>query len=172
MNARIRMSTLGIFSLLMIGLLAFTPSPAQAITALPAAEKGSHDDVGYTFNFDFFQTTDGVTPRGKKDNSSVFVNLKTINISDANLYVDGRNQNGEYVNCMGGTTANVTRNTAKGNWRIQSLVYERFKNYGAMAQLTGWGKGNTGSISGVWSPDSYTSRGYPFLNGTPNPNIW
>lgn len=64
----------------------------------------------------------------------------------------------------------VTRYTSPGQYRIQNLVYERFGN--TEARLTGWGKGNTGTITGAWSADSYTYRNYPFLNATPNPLVW
>ena len=72
--------------------------------------------------------------------------------------------------CMGGADAVVNRGL-KGHFCIRNLVYERFGQSGvANSQLTGWGMKNTGTIDGVWSPDSLYN--YTPLNGYCNPNIW
>lgn len=131
-------------------------------------------DTPVHFDFTFYQTTAGAGERDKYNATSTYIYLDTIDINEVNLYVDGgpNNSNTPLVNCMGGADAVVTRHKeAKKPYCIRNLVYERFGASGiADAELTGWGKGNTGKVTGVWSPDSL--RAYTPLNGYCNPDIW
>lgn len=128
-------------------------------------------DRDFEFNFSLLGTTDGSTIQKKHNSSSTYVYLDAVNISAAQLYVDGRAPGSvAFHNCMGGADAVVNSNL-HGQYCIRNLVYERYGAMGyAEAQLTGWGMGNSGSIVGKWSPDSM--RTYTPLNGYCNPNIW
>ncbi|MDN0055792.1 hypothetical protein [Collinsella ihumii] len=171
-----RMNVMGrvfVLMCLVVGCFAVAfPTASYAIDQRAISQPRGHADNPFYFYFDLMDVTEEDQPQSKEDNSSAYVYLDHVYIDEAWLYVDGRNQYGEYVNCMGGANAVVNRGTRLGAWRIRQLVYERFSDYGAMALLTGWGQGNPGTVDGVWSSDCYMEQNYEPLNGYPNPNIW
>lgn len=164
-----------------VGCFVATALACSALGALPAvamADEGGpsivpmhNNDCKFHFDFTFLQETAGDSIELKHNASSTYVRLDSVNIDAAQLYVDGAVPNStNLVNCMGGADAVVNRGL-KGQFCIRNLVYERFGQSGvANSQLTGWGMKNTGTIDGVWSPDSLYN--YTPLNGYCNPNIW
>lgn len=167
-----------------IGVLAACTCAASLAFAVPAVSFAGDDtgdsgisllhnrDIPFDFHFTFWSTSDRATIERKDNDSSAYVYLKSVDIDAAQLYVDGRSPGtSTFHNCMGGADAVVNRGL-RGQYCIRNLVYERYGGaYGyADAQLTGWGMGNEGNITGEWSPDSMYA--YTPLNGFCNPNIW
>lgn len=167
-----------------IGYLVATALACSALCAVPAmacADEGGstivpmhNEDTDFHFDLDFWNVTAGSSVETKNNDSSTYVKFGTIAISAAQMYVDGGYPGGELVNCMGGADAVINPNlSTKTQYCIRNLVYERFGGRLGYAdsQLTAWGMGNQGKISGDWSPDSLRSD-YTPLNGYCNPNIW
>lgn len=161
-------------ALLGAGIVGVLASAGLMCSPAFAYASDGNKDTPVHFGFTFFQTTAGTAERDKYNATSTYVYLETVDINEVNLYVDGgpNNSNAPLVNCMGGADAVVTRyKETKMPYCIRNLVYERFGASGiADAALTGWGKGNAGSVTGEWSPDSL--RAYTPLNGYCNPDIW
>lgn len=167
----------------LVGLLTVCACASSLLLAPPAvafADEGvdeggisllHNSDRPFDFHFSMFSTSDRATIERKDDDSSAYVYLSSVNISAAKLYVDGRAPGSLTMrNCMGGADATVNSGL-HGQFCIRNLVFERYGSSGyAEAQLTGWGMGNTGDVTGEWSPDSMWS--YTPLNGYCNPNIW
>lgn len=159
-------------ALIVMGAVCAVPTGAYASDEVIAPRHNV--DKNFHFDFSFINQSAGSSIETKDNATSAYVYMTSITIPSAELYVDG----GPYgasvsslVNCMGGTTAKVWSGMRLEQYCIRNLVYERFGQSGkANARLTGWGKGNSGSIRGVWSPDSL--RPYTPLNGYCNPDIW
>lgn len=171
--SRIR-RTVGCFvaTALACGALGALPTVAIADEGSPSIVPMHNDDEPFGFDLDFFGTTDGSTIEEKNNDTSTYVKFDYINIDAAQMYVDGGYKGGSLVNCMGGADAVINRSLPTNvHYCIRNLVFERFGVNGrADSQLTSWGMGYTGTIGGVWSPDSLYD--YTPLNGYCNPNIW
>lgn len=115
----------------------------------------NNKDTGYNFKFSSKGATQGTTGRAKQDDSSVYVKVNSRSGNPIRMYVDGAlTNNGHWVDCTQGSHyANRT-----GEFNIYNSVFESNKRY---ARLTGWAYKGSGTVMGVWSPDSYGT--YPQL---------
>ena len=147
-------------------------APVMAVASTSEVTPYHNVDRAFHFDFSFFQTTAADSRETKHNSTSTYVYISGITVPAANLYVDGGPSGAtSLVNCMGGSTAEVKKGMATGQYCIRNLVYERFGQSGtATCQLTGWSNRETGYVKGDWSPDSL--RSYTPLNGYCNPNIW
>lgn len=121
------------------------------------ASTRSSQDTGWSFSMKF-HGTDGVLPRKKDNNSSVYIYVQYKNMDRYNVYVDGvEGESGSgRVACTDNGEAYVYR---VGEFLISNWVHERRKPY---AQLTGYASYEGGSTGGLWSPDSVGK--YPYIN--------
>lgn len=127
----------------------------SAVTPVFAANT---KDEKFYFWFRAPNQTAGSNGRNKTDSSSVYINIKYIDIQPVNIYVDGSNSsNGGWVNCTINSVAYADR---LGQFRIRNNVYERRYSY---ARITGWSPKSAGTVSGYWSPDCSTTA-YRALN--------
>lgn len=130
-----------------------------ALSAAPAL--ASTTDSTFNFNLRGQGDTHGTAGRKKDTNSSCYVYIKKLTTSGVHLYVDGAVSAGSaYTNQ---TTNGVAIANHTGQYLIHNTVYENACRY---ARLTSWSPSgsSTGTISGVWSPDTSMTGKLPYLN--------
>lgn len=132
---------------------------ALAFAVTPALAANTSDE-GYNFYFYGGGATQGTRPRPKTNTTPVYVRVDTITISSVGLYVDGAySSRGPWTNRTNGGSAPMSQVRGPGRYSIHTSVYESGRRW---ARLTGYSSWPSGSVYGVWSPDS--TRTYTSLN--------
>ncbi len=130
--------------------------------AMASGEEGivPYDTVNRNLTLNLIAgTTYGTTWEPKETYSSTFVQVNSMGTVDwCFLYADGRNYEGQRVNCTNNGQAYLDH---EGYYKLHNTVVE--SGY-RQVQVTAYRTSNPGIISGFWSPDSTDQSWYISLN--------
>lgn len=125
----------------------FTPTTAFARTTIDSKYEFTMPDLG----------TNATGGRIKENNSATYIRVDIKTMQSCRTYVDAQTLFG-WKNETVWEHATVK---ALGKFAIHQNVYE---NHGRCnARLSAWANNGSGTLQGVWSPDSWGS--YPSING-------
>ncbi|WP_163578501.1 hypothetical protein [Gracilibacillus thailandensis] len=132
------------------------------LTLVPISTFASnHGDTSFRFSVSTSNNYAYTGSRSKENTTSTYVNVEQVPITY--IYADVQGYRPSSVSgtnywvdeTLGGDKVTLS----KGKWLVKQLVYE---NGGRSARLKFQRYYGTGTVSGVWSPDSVGS--YPYAN--------
>ncbi len=119
------------------------------LTASPALAAGNTMNTAYSFWFSGTYATQGTAWRQKYTDSVCFVRVDFIDMDEIDFYIDGSTSyDGHATNRTRGGVATACR---PGYFVIHNYVNENGESW---ARLTAMSPNGSGSVRGVWSPDS------------------
>ncbi|MCJ7839332.1 hypothetical protein MUB24_00120 [Lederbergia sp. NSJ-179] len=138
----------------------FVLSASMMLTLIPSSTFASNvKDRPFSF---YVNSSVGYTTaaRAKEDRSSTYVKINQVPVTYIYLDVQGfRPSSVGGTNYWADETIGGTQTARKGEWRVKQNVYE---NGGRSARLKFKRFTQSGTVSGVWSPDSVGNA--PHLN--------
>ncbi len=118
-------------------------APSNAFAA------GNTSNTSYSFSFSGTGATQGTAPRSKLTSSVCYLRVSYLGMNRVNFYIDGAKTN--WNSWVNRTRGGVAVAYYKGHFSIHNYVNENGESY---ARLTAMSPSGSGSVSGMWSPDS------------------
>ncbi|UJW58017.1 hypothetical protein HXZ66_11680 [Bacillus sp. A116_S68] len=136
-------------------------SAIMILTLLPAqAFASNHGDTGFRFNVNTSNNYGTTGSRAKQNTTSTYVKIDQVPAAFIYLHVQGfRPSSTTGSNYWANETVGGRQTATPGQWLVRQMVYE---NGGRSARLRFQRYSASGTVKGVWSPDSIGS--YPRLN--------
>lgn len=129
----------------LIAILGIAPTQAFA--------SGNTSNSSYSFYFSGTGATQGTTARAKYTDSVCYLRVSYLGLNRMNFYIDGSNStSGSWVNRTRGGVATAYYT---GHFSIHNYVNENGESY---ARLTAMSPSGSGTVYGMWSPDSNESN--------------
>lgn len=131
---------------------------AAAVCAAPKnALAANTANSSYSFTFSGTGATQGTAARSKQTSSVCYLRVSYLGLNRMNFYIDGATHPlGPWVNRTCGEVATAYYT---GHFSIHNYVHENHESY---ARLTAMSPSGSGTVTGMWSPDSNESN--PSLN--------
>ncbi|WP_062105424.1 DUF2712 domain-containing protein [Bacillus niameyensis] len=121
----------------------------------PSTFAGNIVDTTFSYNVSLSNKYAYTNPRAKENATSTYVKINQAPGNLIFLDVQGSTSKTNWVN----RTVGVTPLARPGEWRVKQLVYEKGDSF---ARLKFERYNESGTVSGVWSPDSVGNA--PHLN--------